>query len=419
MLTPYLKVLKNRDFFFLWLAQVISQFGDRLTQIALVGLVYAKVGASSLSLAKVMFFTILPVFLISPLAGVYVDRWDRRKTMYVSDFLRGLLILVLALFGLGFKSFIPLYTLIFLTFCIGRFFIPAKMSIIPYLIEKKEDLFIANSLVSLTANVAAILGFGIGGLIVERWGSFCGFVIDSITFFLSSLLIIFIGTQTQGRFKKEDFLEIGKDLIKVEKSLLGEFKEGLNYLLSKESTLFSIKSFSFLFSCLGALYVVFIVFIQETLHTATKDLGFLAVGLGLGLFFGSLIYGRIASKFSLTKTINLMFFLSNIFLLIFVVSLRVFPSRSLVSLFSFILGGLVSPIVIGVNSLIHKKSQGNFWGRIFSSLEVVMHLSFLVFMFITSYLAEVYSAFSIILLVGIIGCLLSALSLFKKEVCLD
>ncbi len=418
MFGPYLKILKNRNFFFLWLAQVISQFGDRLTQIALIGLVYSKVGASSLGLAKVMFFAILPVFLVSPLAGVYVDRWDKRKTMYISDFIRGLLILVLALSVLRVKNFIPLYLLIFLTFCVGRFFIPAKMSIIPSLV-KGEEIFMANSLVSITANVAAVLGFGIGGLIVERWGPNGGFIVDSITFFLSSLFIILIIIRPQGRFKKEDFLEIGKDLVKVEKSLFRELKEGLNYLFSKKATLFSIKSLSFLFASLGALYVVFIVFIQETLNTVTKDLGFLAVSLGIGLFLGSLGYGRIAQRFSLTKTINFMFFLSNIFLLIFVITLKSFPWRILVCLFSFLLGGLISPIVIGVNSLIHKKSKDNFWGRIFSSLEIVMHFSFLIFMFITSFLAEVYSSFSIIILVGIIGSFISGIILFKKEECLE
>ncbi len=412
MIKAYFKVLKNRNFFFLWLAQLISQFGDRLTQIALVGLVYSKIGVSPLGLAKVMFFTILPVFLINPLAGVYVDRWDKRKCMYISDLLRGLIVLSLALFVPFLKNFIPLYLLIFLTFCVGRFFIPAKMSIIPSLV-REEDIFMANSLVSITANVAAVLGFGAGGLIVERWGAQGGFIIDSITFFLSSLFIIFIVTKPKGVFKKEDILEMGRDLIRVEKSLFREFKEGIKYLLSKESTIFSIKAFSLLFSSLGALYVVFIVFIQETLNTATKDLGFLAVFLGGGLFLGSLIYGRIAPKFSLNHTISFMFFLSNLFLLSFVISLRFSPFRILVCLFSFILGGLISPIVIGVNSLIHKKSEDNFWGRIFSSLEIVMHFSFLIFMFITSLLAEIYSAFSIIILVGIIGTFISGLTLIK------
>ncbi|MBN2120863.1 MAG: MFS transporter [Candidatus Omnitrophica bacterium] len=414
MIGSYIKILKNRNFFLFWLGQVISQFGDRLTQIALIGLVYKRLGTSSLALAKIMFFTILPVFLINPLAGVYVDRWDKRRTMYVSDFIRGILILILATFVINFSNFLPLYIIIFLAFCVGRFFIPAKMSLIPLLVCDKE-IFMANSLVSVTANVAAILGFGIGGVIVEAWGPKGGFILDSFTFFLSSILILSITLKTQGLFKSSDLLELGKEVVEVEKSLFREFKEGIKYLLSKQSTMFSIKTLSILFSCLGALYVVFIVFIQQTLNTATKDLGFLAVGLGIGLFTGSLVYGRFAHKFSLTRTVDFMLFLSSLFLVIFVTVIKYIPNTFLGWVFSFVLGGLAAPIVVGCNSLIHKKSENNFWGRIFSNLEVVMHFSFIVFMFVTSILAEIFSPFSIIISVGIIITLFSLFSLLRKD----
>ncbi|RKY38040.1 MAG: MFS transporter, partial [Candidatus Omnitrophota bacterium] len=90
MIIPYIHLLKKRNFFLLWISQIISQFGDRLTQMALIGLVYEIMPASSFSLAKVMSIPLIAVFLISPVAGVYIDRWDKQKTMYISDFLRGI-----------------------------------------------------------------------------------------------------------------------------------------------------------------------------------------------------------------------------------------------------------------------------------------------------------------------------------------
>jgi len=416
MVSSYIKVLKNRNFFFLWAGQVISQFGDRLAQIALIGLVYNRLGVSFLGLAKIMFFTILPVFLISPVAGVYVDRWDKRKVMLVTDFIRGILILSLGLFFIHLRTFTAVYIIIFFSFCLGRFFIPAKMSLIPILV-KEDDIFIANSLVSITSNIAAILGFGVGGLIVEWWRPKGAFLLDGLTFFLSSLSIFFITKKIAGSFNPQDLVEIGKDVVKKEKSLFREFKEGLHYLLSRKTTLFSVKSFSILFAFLGALYVVFIGFIQKTLGSATKDLGFLAVWLTVGLFLGSLFYGRIAHKFSLTKTINVMLMLSSIFLIIFVCIIKRIPSGVLASFFSFILGFLASPIVIACNSLIHKRSQDNLWGRIFSGLEVVAHFAFILFMFITSLLADKLNipAFIIIVSVGIIVIIFSLISLSRKE----
>jgi MFS transporter, DHA3 family, macrolide efflux protein len=418
MVGPYIELLKNRNFLFLWIGQIISQFGDRLMQIALIGLVYQRLGVSPLGLSKIMFFTILPVFLIGPVAGVYIDRWDKRRTMYIADFIRGVLIVFMALFVIGLRTFIPLYILIFLVFSVGRFFVPAKMAIVPNLVDK-EHLFIANSLVIVTGNVAAILGFGVGGIIVELYSAQGAFFINAITFFFSSLCILFISKAVNGRFKRSDLAELGRGIIQTEKSLLHEFKEGVHYLFSKESTRFSIKNLSILFACLGALYVVFIVFIQEALQTGTKDLGFFAVWLGIGIFIGSLLYGRIAHKFSLFKTINFMFFLSSVFLVIFVVLLKIFPDAVLACFLALILGGLVAPIVVGCNSLIHSKSHGSFWGRIFSSLEVVMHFAFVVFMFSASGLAEVFSPGLIIAGVGIISSGVSLFSLIKGKECLD
>ena len=162
----FAEVLKNKNFFLLWLGQIISQFGDKLTQMALIALVYQRAPGSALQLAKVISFTIIPVFIIGPLAGVYVDRWDRRKTMYICDVLRCLFVLLIPLSMFFYKDLIlSIYIIVFLIFCIGRFFVPAKMSIIPDLVEEK-DLLLANSLFTNTGMIAAVLGLGLSGILV-------------------------------------------------------------------------------------------------------------------------------------------------------------------------------------------------------------------------------------------------------------
>ena len=76
---------------------MISQFGDRLNQMALIALVYQKSPGSTIELAKLALFIIIPVFIIGPIAGAYVDRWNRKHIMIVSDLLRGLLVLFIPL----------------------------------------------------------------------------------------------------------------------------------------------------------------------------------------------------------------------------------------------------------------------------------------------------------------------------------
>src|SRR3989338_2861557 len=117
MLT-FLIDLKNRNFLRLFFAQVIAQFGDRIIQMALVGIIAERSPGSAMDLAKILSFTIIPVFIIGPIAGVYVDRWDRRSVLFICDFLRGLLVLTIPFIFFSKTSFVPIYIIVFLTFCV-------------------------------------------------------------------------------------------------------------------------------------------------------------------------------------------------------------------------------------------------------------------------------------------------------------
>ena len=119
-MSKFSEVLKSRNFFCLWLGQIISQLGDRLSQMALIAFVYSRAPGSAYEIAKILSFTIIPVFLIGPIAGVYVDRWDRRKTMYACEFLQMILIFTIPFFLFYTKNMIPIYIIVFISFCIGR-----------------------------------------------------------------------------------------------------------------------------------------------------------------------------------------------------------------------------------------------------------------------------------------------------------
>ncbi|UCG35333.1 MAG: MFS transporter [Candidatus Omnitrophota bacterium] len=415
MRNSHFRILRKRNFFFLWLGQIISQFGDRLTQMALIGLVYRLEPGSSVGLAKMLSLAIIPVFLFSPVAGVYADRWNKQKTMYVSDALRGVFILLIPLVFMKLHSYIPIYALVFLSFGVGRFFIPAKMAIIPSLVKKK-DFLVANSLVSITAMIAAVLGFGLGGIIVERWGVESAFILDASTFFLSAMLIFAMRIKEKAKFNPREFFVAGKDAILTAKnSFMHEAKEGLRYILKSAETRYAAKVLFVLFATIGSLYTVFIVFIQNTLDTITLDLGWLAVGIGAGLFLGSLLYGRFGSKARVKKTINLSLLASSSCLVLFAYLLHTYPDTLFAFFLCLLLGAIAAPIVIAVNTLIHQESENNFWGRIFSSLEVVIHLAFILFMFASSYLAEVMTPFTIIMSVGVIVMLFSTYTLIRKN----
>ncbi|MDD5166029.1 MAG: MFS transporter [Candidatus Omnitrophica bacterium] len=400
-------VLKNRNFFLLWIGQIISQLGDRLDQMALIALVYSRAPGSTIGIAKILSFTILPVFLIGPLAGVYVDRWDRRRTMYVCDLLRSFLVLMIPLFLFYAKSMGSIYLIIFIVFSVGRFFVPAKMSIIPELVQKK-DLLMANSLVNTTGMIAAVLGFGISGVVVEWLGAKSGFYLDALSFLASGTLIFLIAKKPTSRV---DLKEVSKEIVEViSKSIFQELKDGILYFIRKKDIRFTAGIIFMLWSALGAVYVVLIVFVQKTLHSATKDLGLLIMFLGLGLFLGSLFYGRFGQKLSHYKTIFVSLIFSGAVLVAFALGIERYPNFVTAAMLASFLGFVISPIMIASNTIIHKTSDNEMLGKIFSSLEIVMHLGFIVFMFISSLLAERFSHGLILVTVGI---LLAVLGLFN------
>lgn len=411
-LASFTQILKNKNFFLLWLCQIISQFGDRLDQMALIGFITQRFPGSTFQMAKLLSFTIIPVFLIGPVAGVYVDRWDKRKTMYISDFLRGILVLLIPLVFLNLKSLFGLYLVIFLSFSVGRFFIPAKLSIVPDLV-RKEELLLANSLINTTGMIAAILGFGIGGLIVDWLGPEGGFYINALTFFVSAIFIFFITIKiTQ---EKRSFLVLGREVLEViKKSVIQEVKEGLVYLIKKSEVRFIIGILFLIWSALGSIYIVLIVFIQQRLGSLTKDLGLLIVFLGLGLFLGTLFYGRFGQRFSTLKAIFLFLFLSGINLILFSLGLQFLPNFLIAATFAFIFGMSISPIMTASNTLIHKVSHKNMRGKVFSSLEMIMHSGFLLFMLSSSMIAEKISRFWILVIVGIIFGLIGLIGLLRK-----
>ncbi|MFH1458730.1 MAG: MFS transporter [Candidatus Omnitrophota bacterium] len=404
-MSKFLEVLKDRNFFFLWLGQIISQIGDRLGQMSLIGFIYLRAPGSPIEIAKILSFTIIPVFLIGPIAGAYVDRWDRRRTLYICDLMRAALVVIIPLFLFYRKGLLPIYFIIFVVFSISRFFVPAKLSIIPDLVQKK-DYLIANSLIHVTGMIAATVGFGISGVLVEWLGAKGGFYLDALSFLVSGILIFFIARKPNVCMSLK---KVGQEIVEViRKSVAQEIKEGFLYFVKKKDIRFTAAIIFILWSALGSVYVVFIVFVQSALHSATKDLGLLIMFLGIGLFLGSIAYGRFGQRFSHYKIIFVSLILSGSMLVILAFTIHRYPYFIVAAGLSLFLGVLIAPIMIASNTIVHNVSDNDMMGKIFSFLEIVMHLGFLLFMLISSFLAERFSNLAILV---VVGCFLTALGI--------
>ena len=402
-MTKFTDVLKNKNFLFLWLGQLISNFGDRLTQMALVALIYQQHPGSEVALAKLISFTIIPVFLIGPIAGAWVDRLDRRNIMIISDIVRGALILLVPFF-ITTRQILPIYLVIFLVFSISRFFIPSKMAIIPDLVTK-DTLLIANTLQDTTHMIGNVVGLVVAGIIVNmRYvGAIGGFYIDSATFFISAAFITMIAYEKIVGHVKEELLvtkEAQEDSIR--RSILSDIKDGLKQFIRYSNMRFIIYTLFLLMAGLGTISCVIIVFIQDAFGTSTRDLGFLGMFLASGLFLGTLIYGRFGQKAPKRVMINCSFIASGILVILFTSFVWHYPNLFIAGLLSGMLGIAISPVMASANTLTHESIPEEVRGRIFSSMEAVIHLAFLIFMFVAAYAAKFIGRFWILIIAGAI-----------------
>lgn len=395
-MSDFHNILKNRNFFFLWLGQIVSQFGDRLDQMALIAFIHSRSRGSAFELAKVISFTILPSFLISPWAGAYVDRWNRKYTMIISDILRAVLVLLIPLFFFKTDSLVPLYSTVFFVFSISCFFLPSKFSIIPDLVPK-ERLLMANSLANTTMILAAVVGIGLGGPLIEKVGAKVGFYIDSATYLFSAILLSLIMIKDDRKAKDLNSPDLP---LLIKTSIVIDIKEGIKYVFSHAQVRFVFLTIFMLMSAAGAIYISGIVFIQKSFGSVTKDLGLLSIFLGLGFFLGAIFWGRYGHQVPRVKIIFLNLILSGIFIGNFAIFLRIYPAITLAVILATGIGLTIAPIFISSNTLIHEVINAQMRGRIFSSLGMVMNLGFLIFMFLASKLSEFFDPMWVIIAIA-------------------
>lgn len=401
---------QERNFQRLWWAQLISQFGDRMNQFALIMLVSERTSGSAMDLAKIIAFTIIPVFIIQPFVGVFIDRWDRRKTLFICDSVRALIVITIPFMLMNYNSMIPIYIAVFFVFCFSRFYVPAKMSIIPDLVHE-DHLLMANSLMTTTGMVALALGGAIGGFLIEYVGSRNGFIIDAATYFVSGAIIFSINIPKEMIEHKQEYIQKGKEFVtKIKKSYWHEMKEGLQYLITHKEIRFIINIIFILLAAAGAVYVVTVVFIQEAFQSITRDLGILAVSLVVGLFGGVLCYGKWGKQAKWYHTIFVSLILGGTVLIILANVVNHYPNIFSAMLISFILGLTIGPVFIAANTAVHLVSDESKRGQVFSALEIVVHFGFLVAMFVSSWLSEfvpkvliLSSVGAIVAFVGLIG----------------
>ncbi|MFI5278809.1 MAG: MFS transporter [Ktedonobacterales bacterium] len=184
-----LAALRNRDFSLLWLGGLISLAGDWTLQIGLPIALY-QLTRSVAVLSVSLLASLLPSVVVGSLAGVLIDRWDRRRTLIISNLLLALLLTPLLLLRSANLVWL-VYVTLFVEACLEQFTRPSESALLPALVDE-ERLVPANGLISVASNIARLTGPALGGVIAVAFGLAGVTLVDAASFVVAALLFSLI-----------------------------------------------------------------------------------------------------------------------------------------------------------------------------------------------------------------------------------
>ncbi|QPJ66701.1 MAG: MFS transporter [Candidatus Nitrohelix vancouverensis] len=362
--SEYITILKqNPSFRNLWYGQVISELGDWLNSIAIYALIL-ELGDSGMALAGVMMAKLFPFVLVSPIAGVVVDRFSRKWVMILSDL--GRFLLVLGFLAVDSSDDVWLiFSLTALAIALAGFFEPARSAIIPSLIPRK-DLVVANALSSSTWSIMLAFGAAVGGVVVSIAGIRTAFLLDAVTFLFSAWFIFKLPEE-----KEED---AARARLSRKDGGWKNFIEGVKYLLSEPIilALSLLKSGLALAGCVMTLAPLYAHQMYARPQDVSLAIGLLYASRGVGAALGPPLVRKYFGDSAqvLHISIGAGFLLSGFFYYLFSFTTTLGLACTMLGLAT--LSG--SLIWVFSSALIHMEAKGPLLGRVFSAELALMTL---------------------------------------------
>ena len=308
----YVRLAINGPFSAMWLGQVISSLGDRVHQIALVFLVARATDSSPLALGLVFAAMTLPALVVGPIAGVLVDRWNRKHVMVASDLVRaGIVVLIPIAANLHVALVVAL---VFVLAAASSFFRPARAAALPRVVPD-EDLLTANSAMWVADTFSDLAGYGLGGLFVAFLGSALtlAFWIDGASYLASAALVAAVaipplvsstGTAPLGEdaartVASADARPLAGGVRRQPASIRDDLAVGWSFLRG-ETVLFATTMQAALaeygLGALTALSPLLVASLALGTMDAPTAYGFFEMAMGVGLVGGGLLLGGLASR---------------------------------------------------------------------------------------------------------------------------
>ena len=400
--SPYLRLVRNRNFSLLWIGQLVSLFGERIHTVALGFLVYDATGGGALEVGFTFAATAIPNVLLGPLAGTLVDRWDRRWTMLGCDLLRAVLLVTVPFVVVIDVRLV--YLMAFLIATVTLLFRPAKTAVIPAITEQR-DLVTANSMSTVADTAADLIGLPLAGILVgvlrETGAMPIAFAIGGITYVISAIFIFAMSVPRQ-QLITAPFRPA---------AIWSEMVEGWNFL-RRQAELFSNTLISTVAQlAVGAEIVASLPYAEQILDQTRLDsatsYALLLTGVAIGSVVGGLVVGAVGERIAKGPLIIAGFI--GMGLSLAAAGLVTDPFVA-IGLFSFV--GLFNMLfIIPTITMFQQRTPQVLMGRVVSSRQAFVFGAIALSMGLSGWLAEVVGADVVLLVSGGICALAGAAGL--------
>ncbi|MGE5559869.1 MAG: MFS transporter [Chloroflexota bacterium] len=292
--SPQAAVLRNPRFLKLFTGQIISLLGDSVAYMGLSFLILYRLGGSALDVGKLMIAATIPTLVLGPIAGVFVDRWSRRRVMIVADVVRALIYAAMPLVS----SLNLVYAGVFCASVMSRFFYPAKSAIIPNLVEP-DQLMVASGLNQTSGSIVAILGPAVGGALAGTLGPGIALYANAASFLLSAILIaaIRLDETHAGAATNQAAADQTASARGGVGAIWRQLLQGFRFIAGNRAARFYTGMFALFMLCVGGVNVLFPPFAKDVLGMDIRMIGIADSAQAVGGLAGGIIVTVIATRF--------------------------------------------------------------------------------------------------------------------------
>lgn len=390
MANTFVAVLKSKNFAKLWVGQVTSQIAYNMVNFLIVLHIY-ELTKSSTSISLVLIASAIPSVLFGSLSGVLADRFNYKKILVYTSFLRFLSVIILIFSS---NNTLGLLEVVFLIATISQFFQPAESASIPMIVSKTK-LIAANSVAITTTYATMLLGYAIAGPLMSAITSRGTLLLAAALYLISSYSLM--------SMKNYDFKEITRisltNIAHTIEQVWAQTKGSVIYLFKSDKIIIPVIKLSIGWVVLGSFVVILPAFAQQEIKLSTQLVGPLLIApAGLGMVLGA-NYIEKKARFSFNRATNTGFILTGLSLAIFA-AYRYYSGWYFAIPFAIILmilmGAFCSVVYISSQTMLQTKSEEAMRGRIFGAASMFTNIAMSIPALLIGGLSDLFSPFVIL-----------------------